>query len=403
MKFKNVLYLVVLSIMLSSCAGAKVRKILKVGEVTQKNYKVTFPFEYTKTGHILLKVTIKGDVYDFILDTGATNIISNELADKLKVVTAGSSDIADINNKSANLAYVKLDDIQIGGINFKGTIGSILDLKKGDLACLEVDGLIGSNLMRHAVWDFDFQNKMITITDNEETLDIPSEYSESKIFVGDAYQVSIITKVNGKKVLNNLIDLGNPGNTHLSYTVFKKQKESKKINKSIRGSGGSGFGAFGKSAKLRKSHLARIESFKIGDYDINDAIVIVKDLDNNIGLEFLKNYRVIFNWKTKSFKLIKQSKREKNEGVSFGFIPTFEKNKLFVDYIYDDIDASKFLKYRDQILSINNSNYSHVTQEQWCKIMQNGLLNDLGTKKIKIKVLRNGQELEFIIEKIKLL
>ena len=74
-----------------------------------------------------------------------------------------------------------------------------------------------------------------------------------------------------------------------------------------------------------------------------------------------------------------------------------------VDYIYDDIDASKFLKYRDQILSINNSNYSQVTQKEWCKIMQNGLFNNLETDKIKIKVLRNGKELEFILEKAKLL
>ncbi|PKH50023.1 hypothetical protein CXF68_04575 [Tenacibaculum sp. Bg11-29] len=403
MKFKKVLYLVFLLIVLSSCAGAKIRKILKVGEVAQKNYKVTFPFEYTKTGHILIKATIKGEIYDFILDTGATNIISNELAEKLKVVTIGSSKISDINEKSTSLAYVKLDDIAIGGINFKGTIGSILDLKKGDLACLEVDGLIGSNLMRHAVWDFDFQNKMITITDNEKTLNIPSNYSESKIFVGDAYQVSIITKVNEERVLNNVIDLGNPGCTKLRYKVFKEQKESKRIKKYIKGSGGSGFGAFGRSIEKRNSYLARINKFRIGDYFINNAIVSVEDENTNIGLGFLKNYRVIFNWKTKKFKMIKQRNKDKGNIITFGFKSTFEKNKLYIDYLYDNIKASKILKYRDQILSINNKDYSYVSDSQWCEIFQMGLLKNLKINKIKIKVLRDGEELEFDLEKVKLL
>lgn len=77
------------------------------------------PFEY-RNGLIILKVTIQNEIYDFILDTGASNVLSKELADKLKVIPLGSEEITDINKKSERLEYTKLDDIQIGGINYIG-------------------------------------------------------------------------------------------------------------------------------------------------------------------------------------------------------------------------------------------------------------------------------------------
>jgi len=400
MKIKKILFVIVLPLIFVSCSP-KIKKILSAGHIEQEQFKKTIPFEYTKTGHILLKVTIEGKLYDFILDTGATTIISKELANELNVQKMGSSKIEDINSTTTNLDFVILENIEIGGINFNKTIGSILDLQKGDLACLEVDGLIGSNLMRHAVWDFDFQNSTITITNDESQLDIPSNHSDSKIFIGDAYQVSIITKFNNERVLNNIIDLGNAGNPKLTYIAFNDLKDTDKNMEYITGSGGSGFGAFGRSTEKKSSYSTRINSLTIGSSTIDNVIATSSDGDTNLGLSVFKNYRIIFNWKKRSFKMIKQTDRVEDKLVGFGFTPVFENNKLYVDYLYDDIPASKLLTYRDQILRINSNDYSSVSDEEWCTFFQDGFYKDVET--MTITVLRDGKELTFDLKKAVLL
>lgn len=192
MRLKKIIYIFIVFSVLTSCAGSKIDKTLKQGNIVQKEFKVTVPFEY-RLGLIIIKVTIENEIYDFILDTGSSNILSKELAEKLKVIPLGSDDVGDINKKSQQLQYAKIDAIQIGGINFNETIAAIADFNNGDLACLNADGFIGSNLMRFAIWDFDFKNQLITITKDEQQLDIPADAIESKIFIGVASKPSITT------------------------------------------------------------------------------------------------------------------------------------------------------------------------------------------------------------------
>ena len=400
MKLKNVLYLVVLSIMLSSCAGAKINKTLKQGNITQKDFKVTVPFEY-RNGIIILKVTIQNEIYDFILDTGASNVLSKELADKLQVIPLGSEKAGDIHGKSKQLEYTKIDDIQIGGINFKETIAAISDFNSSELACLNADGFIGSNLMRFAVWDFDFKNQLITITNDEQKLNIPSDAIESKIFIGAGSKPSITTKVNGERVLNNVVDLGNNSSPRLSYFTFVEQKESKKITKYIKGSGYTGIGMYGKSDP-KNEFSAKIDEIKIGNHSIKNKVVRVKNGSSNLGISFFQNYRLILNWKSKKLKMIQERASLNTELNSFGFKPTFEENKMYVGFIYNDTKASKILQFGDQILQINNIDYTNLTNNKKCDVFNNGIIPKK-TDEITIIILRNGQELEFILEKTKLL
>lgn len=403
MKFIKLISLLILAVLLNSCAGAKIKKLLSQGNIKQKHFKTTIPFEYTKTGHILLKATLNNEVYNFILDTGATTIISKELAEKLNVKPIGNSVIGDVNNIETTLDYVKINAIEIGGISFDNTIGSILDLKKGVLGCLEVDGFIGANLMRHAVWDFNFQKQTITITDDETKINVPKNHSDSKMFIGDAYQVSLITKVNNNRVLNSLVDLGNAGKPKLTYTVFKKISNATKY---VKGSGynGGAFGAFENVSKKRTSYNVIAKIIAIDDAMINDEVMVVKDGDTNLGLSLFKNYRVIFNWKTRSFKMIKQQEKAKKSSLkTFGFTVLTENNKLYVDYLYNNTKASKVLKLKDQILSINGKDYSFFNAQDWCKVIQKKVSLFGVNGVIKIKVLRNGEELEFKLDKVKLL
>ncbi len=401
MKLTKLICSLIVFTLLSSCGASKINKTLKQGSIVQKDFKITVPFEYRK-GLIILKVTIENEMYDFILDTGASNVLSKELAEKLNVTPLGSENVTDIHKTSQLLNYTKVDDIEIGGIHFKETIAAISDFNSGQLACLNADGFIGSNLMRFAIWDFDFKNQIITITDNEQKLNIPADAIESKMFIGTAAsQPSIISYINGDKALNNIIDLGNNSTPHLAYGDFLKQKESNKITKYISGSGYSGIGMYGKGKK-KNEFSAKVDEIKIGDHIIKNKVMRVKDGKTNLGILFFKNYRLILNWEARKVKMVQEGTSNNTELNHFGFNPNFNGNKVFVDFIYNDTAASKVLQFGDQVLQINNIDFTNITDNNKCDFFNNGFIPK-GTDEITIKVLRNGEELEFQLKKAMIL
>ena len=91
-------FTLILIILLSSCAGSKTNKILNQGNVAQENFKTTIPFKYVM-GWIVLEVEIEHKNYNFLLDTGSSNILTSELAEELNITVIGNEEVSDINNK----------------------------------------------------------------------------------------------------------------------------------------------------------------------------------------------------------------------------------------------------------------------------------------------------------------
>ena len=197
MKLTKLFYSIIALVLLSSCAGSKIDSVLKQGNVLQENFKTTIPFNYVN-GWIILEVKIQDNTHNFILDTGSSNLITKEFSKELNSKILGAEEIKDVNHTKNSTEYTNINNIKIGGIDFQNTIAGIVDLNKiTEIACVKIDGFIGSNLMRKAVWDFDFQNQLITITNDETNLNIPSETIDSKLYIGTAGIPAITVKING--------------------------------------------------------------------------------------------------------------------------------------------------------------------------------------------------------------
>lgn len=393
---KNYLYIMSL-IVLCSCAVPKAAKYLKQGNVLEKNFKTTIPFEY-RIGHIVIKVQIQGETYDFILDTGAPNVLSKELNAKLGMLPLGSVDVGDIYGDTQKLEYTKINKIKIGGVNFLETVAVISDFNSvTSFPCLDVDGLIGSNLMRHAVWDFDFKKQIITITDDENNLNIPANYKESKFYIGYAGHPSITTKVNGMKVLNNTIDFGSIRGIVLPLKVFEKQK-NKKIKKWVKSYGEGSTGIYGAKKNIT-TYNSKIDEIRIGNLILNNRIAHTESqLDNLLGLAFFKNYRVILNWKIKRIKMIEVNPFKDELYLNYGFSYSYKNSLIYVSALTENSNAAKYLKIGDQIIAVNEKKYLDVPQNEWCNILEKGLFHE-NKNKISISIIRNGEKMVFQLEK----
>lgn len=395
---KKIFYSIISILLLSSCAGAKINKILKQGNVLQTDFKTTIPFTYVN-GWIVLEVEIENKTYNFLLDTGSSNLLTKELAEKLNIKSLGTEEIGDINGKTNETEYTRVKNIKIANIDFQNTIAGILDLNKvPEISCTKIDGFIGSNLMRKAVWDFDFQKQLITITNNENKLDIPEETIESKLFIGTAGVPSVIVDINGQRTLNNTVDLGNSRGVLLRTDYFNKQIDKKKIKKYVKGNHKS-FGAFGRT-ETEPFYNVIIDEMKIGNHNINNLLASVQSgSDGNLGLSFFKNYRLILNWHTKKMKMTPITDAGNGSYKGYGFDTLYQNENVFVSSIIETSSASEFLELGDQIVNVNNENYLNVTKEQYCDIWT----KDYGSETLPITVLRNGKEFTFELKKAKLL
>jgi len=305
MKLAKVSIYLIIFFLLNSCALNKAAKYLKEGKTEQVNFTKSIPFELKK-GWIIVPVEIENKTYRFIVDSGTPTLVSKELAQSLNMKIIDSVDAYDAYNKAKKNQYVRIENIEIGKIDFVGTAALINDFNSIPLwASLDVDGFIGSNLMQHAIWDIDFSQKQITITDNESNLSLPENIIENKMFVGVAGLPSIACKINGEKIWNFQVDLGYNGDIVIPYSEFEKQTENGEITNFEKSNSGGSIGIYGKEKTTKKSYTGTIDEIEFGNSFLeNQKFYSEQYLGKRFGLDFFKNYRVILNWNDKKIKLI---------------------------------------------------------------------------------------------------
>lgn len=305
MKIIQLIFVLILLLLISSCSTNKAIKYFKEGEVKQQEFTVTFPFE-TKKGWIVIPVEIKNKTYKFVLDTGTPTLVSRELAETLHLKVIDSVEAADVYNASRKNTYTKLEPVSIAGIEFVEIVALINDFKATPIwASLEVDGFVGSNLMKHAIWDIDFKKKQITITDKESNLKLPKEVIENKLFIGVAGIPAIACKINGEKIWNFTVDLGYNGDIVIPFSEFEKQIEKGEITDFNKSNRKGAIGIYGREGTTKETYSGIVDEIEFGNTTLeNKKVYSEQYLAKAFGLDFLNDYRVIINWDQKKIKLI---------------------------------------------------------------------------------------------------
>ena len=232
----KIILLLTLIFLLASCSvEKKFLKLFEEGYTQKQSFKIKLPFEY-RLGLIIIKVEIDNETYDFVLDSGGVNILSKELAKKLEVKGVVTKNVGGHQGNYQPMDFTKIEEIAIGGIKFKEIASGIGDFNQSlELGCIKLDGMIGANLMRLAVWEIDFRNQIITITNTKETLSLGTESKRIPFYTDAVHQPYCNLKINELEEKNVNIDLGSTGNFNVSYKNYEKvQKElseSKKANR----------------------------------------------------------------------------------------------------------------------------------------------------------------------------
>ena len=369
-KLPLLLTVAIILLIVSACSSSKVYRLMQDGEVAQSGYKVEIPFEM-KLGLIILKVRIQGADYDFLFDTGAPNVVTNELAAKLKLKPVGQNQTKGSQGHREKVDYAYIDTLSIGGIQYIQTGTGIMNFNRSnEISCMEIDGILGANTMRNSIWQIDYQKQIMTIVSHIDSL----------TFTANLDTIPFTTKTTGTPVIDiNVgsvvqhyvtLDLGSSGHIDLSDKMFNEiLKKEPDMPKNF-AYGNSSSGIYGVGAPDTINYF-KPDSIQFGSVQLANQIchASVKKTSSTLGTRFFENYIITLDWTQKHVILDKVKEYDHSEMANLGYSKLLYDGKLKVAKIYNGTEAANQLQLFDEVIQEDSLSYVLIQKADYCKMI----------------------------------
>ena len=348
--------LILITFLFSSVTGFS-QKLSK--GTSDKNYYTEIAYEYVND-KIIIPVVIENKTYRFLLDTGAPNIISGGLREIIKTKRKTSINVGDANGKKQMLDLVELPLLKIGGVSFKNT-PTLVNKNAPNIVfdCFEIDGFIGSNMLRNSILQILPKQKIIKLTNSKRKLELNKKHASKLTLIGNQGKPFIWIHIDGEKNAKEhvLIDTGMKGFYDLSNRNFDIFKTKNVISESTEGQGSMGTGLFGSEEKSSYQRLV-VPQVTINNFLFKNANVETTNSKNSrIGTELLNHGNMTIDFKNKRFYYEPFYEATDLQEKQYGFNPTLIDNKLAVGIVWDE-ELKKDMSYGDQIIEINGVDYT---------------------------------------------
>ena len=100
------------------------------------------------------------DPYVFVFDTGALTAVSKQVAAEIGLSQGIYVEGRGSGGKAETVELVQLDSIMVGDMAVKGCGAAIIDLRR---LSPDIDGILGSNFLKHFMVSIDYQREEITL------------------------------------------------------------------------------------------------------------------------------------------------------------------------------------------------------------------------------------------------
>jgi len=323
-----------------------------------KNYYVQLSYQ-TINGKIFVFTTIAGKTHKFLLDTGAPVAISPALAAEINATPMRNVESRDVNGNLDSVPVALVNEIKIGDLSFTNIPAMVFI--PDFYACWNIDGVIGSNMLRKSIIIFNSEQHTIIITDQPEKLSFNKKHAIPMLAntLNDYQSMHFITiKLQNKVNLTLEFDTGDNAFLRFSDDFMNQLAQFNVYQIALKGYGASTIGELGLQANANK-YLLKIPFLNIGSARFNN----VQTLTNKGGIPGLGSKLLDYGNVTLDFINGKFYFDAKNELIDVNekqwpFEPTFNNDKLVIGLIWER--AMKQVKTGEQIVAIDGKDYSHV-------------------------------------------
>ncbi|MBL4784850.1 MAG: clan AA aspartic protease [Cohaesibacteraceae bacterium] len=267
--------------------------------LTASRFEVPFDFTF---GVPIAEVKINGQVFRFLLDTGAVTLIDTRLNKILRLDdTSGETRIVDSQGVSSTVDRVILPTIEFGSARFENLLAVVADLAPVNtpFACLKLDGLLGYNAMPLIrSWTFDFASKKVILETGQPTIS-PKAWV-SPIIIENGFGPRVRMKFARDIQILAELDTGKNSGFTQSPRLLRHFEKTDRL-----GSGGlvlssitTGASGLSASNKPVERAFARVDQFQLGYVPFQSAVIEFASEPPLIGNAVLGKFRFTLDWHT---------------------------------------------------------------------------------------------------------
>lgn len=361
---------------------------------------------------IIIPVNInESDTLNFILDTGVRYPIITELPfiNKLNLNYMMPVEIKGLGDGHSLTAYRSGNNtMEINGLTARNQeVQMIIDenFQISHMLGIPVHGLIGFNLFKDYVVEIDYLNERLTLhkpeyykyRDRKKDIIMPLHFDGNKPFV----RTTIVTDEMKEVPVKLLVDTGASDALWLSENSDDNIKLPVNHIESFLGRGLSGdlYGTKGRIDGIWVGPLVLPQPIvAFPNSELIDQLISSNDRNGTIGAEILRRFHVTVDYRNSRLTLRPTHKIKEDFNYNMSGMEVTNPMPGLPIYTIADIRENSpayfaGLQENDQILSINSSNHRNIELNDI-----NLLLQSKENKKIKLKVLRNGEEFKTSFE-----
>lgn len=362
----------------------------------QKNFVETIPFT-TLFDEMFINVEIAGKPYNFLFDTGALTLISNELQRELNLEPVMKTKMIDGAGVTGEGQMYMLDKLKAGAVSFGHVGASAVDLREFDsIFCVKLDGIFGTNMMRTCNWKIDYANKTLTFSDKK----IKPDFEADEIDFEEGFSGSPILRMSmGGIYFSALLDTGKNMTLDIPDSLYFKSKASQD-GKFKKGYGKRELTLFNEAPMTE--YFGTLDTLQMGKLLFKDVAVRVTPSPMILlGNKFFTNFgQIIIDWHKSKLYLPRGKQPLLEETQTFGFVPQPRDGGIVVVFLWQGSKAKEQgIELGDKILSVNGRDTSRISSAEWCELWP--IFKRQGT--LEIVVLKNEVEKKFVLESYDLL
>lgn len=355
-----------LFLFLTACSASRIAEGLKQGQAGPEAFDARINFEGDQAG-IYAQASIQGVSANVILDSGSPSILSKTLADQLGLKPKLRGKVTDRYGNTKKLGFVQIDSIVLEGVEFRNTWAFVDDLQDNpEMACQNIEAVLGANLMRLTHWQIDFRNQKLRMRPNTRALEIGKQTIELDFQTTAAGTPLLELQMDKGQTVVFQLDTGDEGGLWLT--------EQQPTGESVQ--------ALGIDLKSRYNPvpdsltLGLISGVKMKDQELPASIArFSSEGSARAGAAWLSKFRMQIDWDAQKIWLTPYPQMPPDKLAGFGFEPHFVDGTLRVGLLYTNGPAQRAgVELNDRILFMNGIDCINITADSYCRLLSTNQL-----------------------------
>jgi len=329
------------------------------GGPQQSHFFVELPYHEVNS-KIIIEIEVGGSKHNFLFDTGAPNQIEPATAKQLQLTNVTKAVTKDAYNNIDTIYTSPIPAIKLGTVTFAGVPALIKDL--GIFKCYNIDGVIGSNMVRNCIVQLNSANKTLIITDDASRLTLNPKNAIKLNTQRDSQSSPYIVISVGQHATGEfLFDSGNLGFIEVSQNYMDIFKKANAVSVMASGYGSHSFSGNGAEQSAAKKRI-KFDTMQIGGGTFNNVITETSlnnsSTGNRIGANLVNYGTVTIDYLHNKFYFEPITPQTDLNEKTWQVSPTFANGQLVIGLVWDKLKDK--VKPGEQIIAINDVSTEHV-------------------------------------------